>query len=554
MNCDKSKNVYDVIIVGAGTAGAVAAKRITDSNRCLSVLVLEAGTNENENPMSKTPFVFQPELGTIGLFAGAVNPKTSDVLVNDQFQGSNFDPQIYDFHGGRGWGGASNHNYLFAIRPSPQYADEVGKIAGPAWNSTRFNEILKEMETYNGPSNPNRGTEGPWHIAQVGPVQNITNILLQEMKNQSPEDAGVPIALDYNANVNRILTPLSQNFLENDYFTRTHAGTAFLGPDVVNQHTGRGKKCRRLNIVSNAFVNKVLFCHKKAKAVEVVVNGKTVIYKARKRIILSAGAMRTPGILERSGVGDFNLLSKLGVRDLVYNNDQVGENFQNHVGPSAIYTVNPDLYEGGPNALFNGLMKLLPGTTPNGQDRRIQILTSAGLGIPGNGQNNALFTALDVPLDGSNTYSSNGWNLQPTSRGSIHIVNPNPETNPSIKPNFLSTDEDKEIARASLKLMKRVEQNIDPNVQFDLKYPPPSAFASDELLDQYAASLLSITDHMAGTASLGTVVDEKLFVKGVRNLMVADNSVWPIIPDCNTALSAALVGWMAADFVTDDFE
>jgi len=578
--CKKCKKIYDVIIVGAGTAGSIAAKRISDNTE-LSVLVLDAGSNQNQNPLSLNPFEFNPDYNTINLFTAAVHPLTADVLINQSFAGvppnpgqkSSYDQTFYPFHSGRGWGGQSNHNYLLAIRPSPEFANVCSSFAGShanKWGPERWNQVFQELEKYNGPVNPNRGTDGRWGIAQVGPTIPVTNTILEGLKTASPEDNTVPIDLDYNTNINRIFAQNGQQFLKVDPVIgeRSHAGNSFLGPDVVDQTSGKGVGKRKLKIKSNAFVNKICFCkNKKVKSVKVSINGKSKTYYSRHKIIICAGAFRTPGILERSGIGNFTKLQAAGVKYLVHDNHFVGENFHTHVGPSAAFTVSPEVYpgQGNPAAQFQALIKIQPGMTPNEiatgkvQSRRVQILVNSGLGIPGTGagQNNAILDSDDVkiPLDGSGTYLAFGWNLQPTSRGSVHIADSNPETNPIIISNWNTTEEDKDINLSYYKLMKDTETTLQashPEIDFQLKYPPQKAYDSDDLLQQYAASWLVVTDHASGTAAMGKVVDGRLNVIGVEGLKIADTSIFNIIPDANTALSAAFVGWQVADFVLEE--
>ena len=617
----KKKKVYDVIIVGGGTAGGVCARKIIDFSPGLSVLVLEAGTNQNENPVSQFPFGFSEEMKVTNFLAATYDANLADTVVSDVWSyqfgnpffslgannlegpgvpgpsifNSTYDKQIEPYTQGHCWGGASLHNYLLAVRSSPQYADYLGSLVDPAnvtgkWNSTHFLEVYKAIETYWGNPAPDatRGLTGPYGIYQSYPPQPFNaDVLLPIMQaNGFVDDSTVPIGLDYNANVNRLFATNDQLFfIENQPGVRSQVAQAFLTPDVVNQETGCPVNRSGLTIKSKATVNKINFCNTlsgiKAKSVSALVNGKNKKYYGKK-IILTAGGLRTPGILERSGVGNPEVLEKAGVEKVWVANDRVGENFQNHTGPLAIFTINPDIWfevASQPTAVTISALKVtntIPYTNgANVVERHTIIGVQPGAGIPSaNGINNALYDCLEggddfgFPIT-SNFFGFPGFtaiveNLQPTSLGYIHIVSSDPFARPRFNPSVNTSEEDQEFNSEAYKYIREfvndlavAEYNSQP-VGAKLVYPPEEAFESDEKLRRYVASGLIPYAHFACTVAMDTieqpgVLNNRLHVKGIENLMVADLSAFPKIPDANTTLPAALMGWIAAEIVAEDF-
>lgn len=568
-HCHSKSKKYDVIICGAGSAGSVAAKRISDDFN-VSVLVLEIGKNENDNPVVKEPFNYVPKLGTIGLFASAVNPKTTDIMFNSNFLGGPngvFDQNTNFFHAGKGWGGASNHCYLEAQRSTPGFHKFLSSFAGSFaadWSPATLNQAYMDMETYDGPAaTPNRGYSGLMAIHQANNGTPFSESVLVAARSASNSllDQALPIsspgdATDFNNNVDLSLMKEFQYYQKPDGFTRSHAGEAFLGPDIVTPD-GHGVGGRKLRVISNALVDKVLFdeCGSKpvANGVLAIVNGKCKKFKARKKVIICAGALRSPGILERSGIGSSITLNKAGIKQ-IYENPNVGAKMTTNVSNCCLISVDPSVWD----PYHQIQMELQIVDTPNPYPdwvRRFHIGIYPGT-FPPIQPTNALLKSVGAALNGENNYLSGGWNLQPTSAGSVHVVNNVPGSAPDINFLPLSTEEDKKMQREYYKFMKRLEAHMTINHQdadFRLLYPPPEAFDNDDSLDRYAASFQVFYDHMGSTCKMGDentqggVVDGQLHVYGVKNLMVADNSIFPVTADGGVS-PAMLVGWKAADF------
>lgn len=581
---------YDVIIIGAGTAGAVAAKEISDAG--ISVLALEAGANENENVFSKYPFGADafPKYGVINAIQATNSPLTGDIFVDSGFSGNitrAVISQTYQ-HGGRGWGGASNHHYLEAGHTSDAFDDKLASIwGGPNWAAAATRPLKAALETYtsfDGPSPPAnmRGTSGPIQViksVEYDPsltyIGNILACSIDGTVNGTDTSVSCPLILDFNASgASAASRTLQRQFFFNPAdFSRSHSGNGFLGPDVVDQVTGEGVGGRPLKVVSRALVNKIHFEDvdgtPTAKGVEAIVNGKTTYYTAKHKVIVCAGSLRSPSILERSGIGGASLLNSLGI-DVVYDNPAVGENYQNHVATIVIGNVTAeaanaaiDPFTG--SALNPSVLQTFPApdvaSTPFGTPRYSEWFFGGGTAPPGF---DTVFPNTSwLKQNGADIFNDVGIlpagavNLQPVSRGSLHIVDTNPDTKGELLRNMFTAPEDVNFAMETLKYWKRMETcmaSMDPGANFTIHFPPPEAYLDDAVLIDYARASLFVTDHSSSTCRMGldqsgNVVGSDLHVYGVNNLMVADMSIYPIIPDFNTSFPAQLVGKQAAKFV-----
>lgn len=577
---------YDIIIIGAGTSGSVAAKYISD-NHCLSVLVLEAGENQNDNIASKYPFgpLAGPsgdpsniygfvERHGINLLQPAFHPLTTDSVLGSDFKGVMDVPALArPVHAGRGWGGASNHNYMASYMTSAQFDDYLASNYGNSnWSAAHINTIKRSLETYipaDGPvGDGGRGANGPLIISKnpdsaVPYIASIQAALVDPVVNKptdlpGPVDTAVSAPLE--SDINKIglttvrVTQLNQ-FLNPTTATRIHAGNTFLGPNIVNQNTGRGIGNRKLRIISKATVSKILFKGKKAHAVEVLISGKSVIFSASKKIILSAGSLRSPGILERSGVGDSTLLASLGI-PLVKHVHWVGNNYINQPGNFAFINISPGVAvpQAGHIAELN-----FPGNSPYGHDRygTHRIVGGPVRAFEPYYPSEALLTEHGADLDSISTVVNVSYNETPTSRGSVHIVNDDPLSAPDLVRNYMTTPEDIRFAYETYRMLKRLETRLavsNPALGFTLVSPPSSVnFNDDDELAPWIGSLSFFTDHHMGTCQMGktsatSVVDPNLHVHGLQNLMVADLSIMPVPPDSSPAYLAMIIGKQAADF------
>jgi choline dehydrogenase len=514
---------WDYIIVGNGTAGATLARELSDGNRN-SVLVLEWGKNLTNDPAVLSPevFAFSGPLTNDPLYA--VNP-----IITINFP--SMAPQYFIYSDGRMWGGSSAHNGLFAVRGTPKVYNDWAALSGqPRWNYNNMLPLFIATEHYtpNGTiADPaQRGLNGPLFITQRPPVTG--DVFAQGLSTAT----GTPFADDYNNPAQggdlcvsahqEWITPLPDSH-------RSFSSNAFTNVGDIVDAEGFGLNGRKLRIVSDALVDKVIFKNKTAIGVQYYSAGdvnRVVFVEAKKKVILAAGAPRTPGILERSGVGDAALLTSLDI-PVVVDNPNVGEHLFNHYGAIGIFlgttTGVPFVDAFTDNGFGDGV-------------RRIQMIcyTPPSSGI--------VITA--------------GGIVSTKSQGSVHIVSANPTFEPRIDLNMYSdgpvgtVDTDAYNVVTYLKTLPAISLATG----FPLLSPPASVYlGGDAALLSYAQTLsnMIITYHIVGTTRMGlsavdSVVDGNLHVFGVNRLMVADVSIEPEIQDGNTAYAAYFIGQQAA--------
>ncbi len=516
--------VVDYIVVGNGTAGAVVARSLSDNHKN-SVLCLEIGRNRTTDPAVTSPNPFDP------LY---FNDLTIDARYAVTYPVALSYGTFSIYSEGRMWGGSSAHNYVQAVRGTPSIYDSWASFSGNSiWLYNNLLPTMKAIETYtpNGtPINTNqRGTNGPLFITQTPPVTSDPLAIGLSLGTTTP------FVNDYN-NIAEGPLGISAN---QEFVTpgpnsqRSFSQTAYLQVGEIIDADGNGLHGRRLKVESAAFTNRVLFKGNKAIGVEYIKNFGTVHEKivkvyARRKVILSAGSVNTPAILQRSGVGDPNLLNSLGI-EVVVNSPHVGKNLINQYGATGtLVGVNASNSVG----FINGAPFF-----PNDGVRRLQIIPIFfGPGVAG----------------------ILGFNLHPASRGSIEIADSNPLINPNVDLNMYSdaAGYDASVIIAFYKLLQSISANIPGSA---VVYPTPADYLSDAslLLAAQNAAHFTISYHMMGTTRMASsiadgVVDGRLHVFGTRHLMIADAGVASAIEDGNTAFSVFVIGNVAAQILASE--
>jgi len=547
-------NTFDYIIVGAGTSGGVIAKKLTD-DKCVSVLVIEAGTNmENSSP----------------------SIIDADLVANDNKFSYNILSQTEEAIGrqsrlrnGRVIGGSSQHNFMQAVRGSKDFYDNLGTMFGSQWGYNSVKPLFKKNETYTGNTEDEneRGTKGPIFVRQqIIPPDGIINTLTQALS----DILGLPIVEDYNTGVGEC-TFLKQQYTQEevgDGFVRSSTATGYLNKNIVTQSNEiesieYGICGRKLVILTKSTVNKVIIEKrnnvKVAVGVEFSKNGICKKAYAKKGVILSAGIFSS-AILQRSGIGKFEDLAKVGVKTLVYS-PNVGYNLQSQffagMGVEVETSRLLSVLSVDPLPLIMGAFQrdLL-------ESRRLQLI---GLPAP------VLIPIQDVFINNwtldvskpTNVMSVAIVDLNPRSRGKIMISHSDPEAYPSIELNPLENVDD-----LNYMIEKYIDifdvfmeaRKLDPAGVYNVVYPSEDIFnLPDEsekrrILANYVRASYTNTDHYGGQCKMGNdisdgVVDGYLNVFGVENLKVADLSILPILPDGNTGIPAQMIGLNAVRFI-----
>ncbi len=515
------KGVYDYIIIGNGTSGAVLASALSKDKKH-SVLVLETGPNLSHDPEVLDPNIFDFALDL------SFNPKYAvnyPILLSTGFL------QSLTYSEGRMWGGSSAHNYLLTVHGTPNLYDSWAALSGNSrWTFANLLPIIKGVETYtpNGTvaNTLERGSRGPIYVTQNPPVD--ANPLAIGMSTAT----GAPLVSDYNdpTEGNTGVSAYQQFITPPPFSHRSFSINGYL-PDSVVTPEGRGRHGRKLRIVSHAHVSRILFDGNKAIGVECVVSGENEqVHRAyaKKKVILCAGAINSPAILQRSGIGDSTLLTSLDIPVLV-DNPNVGSNLSNQPGCM--------VFLGGNSS--DNIIGMINGSPyyPDDDVRRIQYLTNPGVG--------ALLTY--------------GFIMDPQSRGSVEIVNKDPFTYPFVDLNMYSdgpVDQPGTDLYTIVSFLKIV-QDVAADAGMTVLSPTPSDYGmGDNGLANFAQSNpnIIITEHISGTCRMAIspesgVVDGNLHVFGTEHLMVADLSVAPQQPDGNPCYPVYVIANEAAKII-----
>ena len=523
---NNTKLTFDYIIVGTGPAGAVIAKKLTDDKET-SVLVLEAGDNNSrEKPVRDSrfapPFILRDNFSAQYYWPGKGSPQES------------VDKRSFVWTGGRLLGGTSSVNNEQYVRPTQANMKQWENLLGPLWSPERETNKFKELEQFNGITHsPNaRGYKGRLDIRQT-PAHPTS--MTEKLVCAVEEATGFSRILDYNDPK----TPLGPFTMWQLYQMpngiRESADTAFLSSDVMTTD-GEGVNGRKLMVHFNSTALRIIFDdNKRATGVAFLKEGKCVHGYARKKVIVSAG-IKSPQLLMLSGIGPQKILDATGIPTIV-SNFNVGRNMTTHCVNTVTFKINPNdkpLPDSDPFALYTS-GAFLPDPTPGADPNR------RGVQMFG--------------LKGSDTTLNFGFYLtEPKSKGSLIIQNDDPLKMVLAYEGFLSNPADlesiKNVFKVYIKDIAAKLSQIDP--EYQLITPPLETIADDTKLETYIKDNLLATHHIQGTLRMAPdadsgVVDATGHVYGVKDLIVADNSIAPFVSDGNTSAPAFFIGANIAD-------
>lgn len=524
---------WDYIVVGAGATGSALAAKLSDPVKGKyknSVLLLEAGEN-----LSQDPRVVDSN-NIVTAIAEATDPALSVISLSYPLT-KEINPFFsFGYTEGRMWGGSSGHNYLQCIRSTPDELAQWAALSGnPRWTyDNLLNTVIKPLEHYTPDgsvaNSTQRGFTGPLFVTQE-PFETLKNDFFYQSVAVA---AGVPIVTDYNDPDQGVLGVSSNQdyvtppFLDVNSF-RSFGGNAFLtgepsvGIPALVDENGNGLHGRKLKVISNAHANRVIFKKRTAKGVEYVLGGArdvAITAKAKKGVILCAGGVSDPAILQRSGIGDPVLLSSLDI-PLVYANPNVGNNMQCFVGQQGIIgNIETDVQLPAYGVAFLGFAP-----DPSTRQCYMEFFSQLAAFPPGIAQ------ALEI--SGINAL---GANLSPKSRGSVQIISKDPFIQPSINFNFFSDGPPSEEGTDAYKVVAlyKLLQDIATASGGTVLYPTPSQYAAgDDALIGCALSTLLPFNHIASTCQMAKtsatgVIDGNLRVFGVKHLMVASAASQPV--------------------------
>ena len=533
---------YDFIIVGSGSAGSVVAERLSASGR-FSVLVLEAGGTDRR-------FYVQMPLGYGKTFF--------DPAVNWNYR-TEPDPGLAGAadHWPRGkvLGGSSSINAMVWIRGAAQDFDDWRDAGNPGWGFDDLLPVFKAIEDNQAGASRWRGTGGPVHVTDMSSaVHPLTHRYIE-----AGRQAGLPFNPDFNGETQEGVG-IYQISTRNG--RRMSAARAFLRPAM---------KRGNVRVETGALATRILLDGSRAVGVEYEQNGRKVSVRAGREVILSAGSINSPQLLQLSGVGPGPLLQSLGI-PVALANANVGANLQDHVGINYTYrarvpTLNSILRPWWGKGLV-GARYLLAGTGP------LSLSINNGGGFfrtdPSRPRPNMqlYFQAFStvIPRAGERPIlAPDPWpgfsiglsNARPSSRGEIMIRSPDPRDHPRIVANAYSTNHDVEEMLAAVKFVRKIAaQPAIADVIDEEVLPGPSVHSDADLVDDFRRRSGTVY-HPCSTCRMGpdpaaSVVDPRLRVHGLSGLRVIDASIFPGNITGNTNAASIMTGWKGAQMVLED--
>ena len=523
---------FDFIIVGAGTAGCLLANRLS-ANGKYTVALLEAGGSDNYH------WVHIP----VGYLYCMGNKRTDWLYKTTKQKGLN--GRELNYPRGKVMGGCSSINGMIYMRGQANDYDQWRQMGNEGWSWDDVLPYFKNMEdSYEG-ENKFHGSGGEWKVNQ----QRLSWEVLDSFKEATME-AGIPQVDDFNEGNNFGVSYFKVN--QNDGL-RWNTVKAFLKP-VKNR--------KNLRVISKCEVSKIILKNKKAKGVKVFRNGKSEEIYVNREIILSSGSIGSPKILELSGIGNPNILSKVGI-DTEVESKNIGENLQDHLQLRVIYELeNAKTLNQKANSFIGklgiGLEYALKRTGPMSMapsQLGLFAMSDKSHETP-NLQFHVQPLSLDKfgePLHNFPGLTASVCNLNPQSRGNVHIVSKDYKIAPSIDPNYLSAEKDKIVAAQSIKLARKIISQPAMKKYNPKEYAPGIQFQSEDDLKKVAGDIGTTIFHPVGTCAMGTnvssVTDSNLKVRGVEGLRIADASIMPTITSGNTNAPTLMIAEKASEMI-----
>ncbi|MEM6489510.1 MAG: GMC family oxidoreductase N-terminal domain-containing protein [Pseudomonadota bacterium] len=531
--------IADFIIVGAGSAGCVLANRLS-ADPAIKVVVLEAG-GRDINPWIHVP---------VGYFKTLHNPKTDWCYRTEPDPG--LQNRRIDWPRGKTLGGSSSINGLLYVRGQRQDYERWAQAGNRGWGWDDVLPLFKRSERHEDGETAVHGGSGGLSVSRIRSRSRIAEAFIG-----AAVEMGVPRTDDYNGEQQEGA----------GYFHQTARGgfrcssaRAFLNP---------AKARRNLTIVTHAHIEALLFDDDDPRTVRGVRytrhgESRTVALREGGEVVLSAGAIGSPQILELSGIGRGDVLADAGV-PVRHDLRGVGECLQDHLQIRLVYEVNVPTLNDAINRLLPrlgiGLQYVLFRTGPmslGASQVAIFARSMEGLETP---DIQFHFQPLSADKPGIEMHPFSGitssvCQLRPDSRGHIHIRTPQAADHPAIVPNYLSAPTDQACAVRAVRFARAMTKTAALSPFIVREHVPDGAPETDDEILDAARRISQTIYHPTSTCRMGhdpdAVVDDRLRVHGIAGLRIADASIMPSIVSGNTNAPAIMIGEKASDMILED--
>jgi choline dehydrogenase len=542
---------FDYVIIGAGSAGSLLANRLSaDKNR--RVLLVEAGGADDYM------WIHIP----VGYLYCIDNPRTDWQFRTEPDKGLNGRQIIYPR--GKTLGGCSSINGMIYMRGQARDYDHWASLTGDAewtWDNSLKDFMAHEdfykldpevLGTASDRTIQVHARGGEWRVEKQRLKWEILDAFAK-----AAEQAGIPIIDDFNAGDNFGVSYF--DVTQKDGW-RWNTSKAFLRPikSRPNLTTWTHARVKKLSIARDK--SGELRC----TGAEIIRDGELVSVSAAREVVLSAGAIGTPHILQHSGLGHASHLKKHGI-DILQHTPGVGANLQDHLQIRAVYQVRNcetlnvlassmlgkakigleyALHRSGPMSMAPSQLGAFARSDPSRQHANLEYHVQP-LSLEAFGQ----------PLHAFPAFTASVANVNPTSRGTVLVKSGNFEDAPAIAPNYLSTEDDRKVAVDSLRLTRRIASQSALAKYQPQEYKPGPQYETDEELARLAGEIGTTIFHPVGTAKMGNladpgvVVDSHLRMRGVAGLRVVDASVMPTITSGNTSCPTMMIAEKASRWI-----